>query len=287
VRVVTECGGLLALALLACAPAANTPMPESSSGTHGNERAVTAAGHAAQEFEGYAALGDDRGGVDLESHLTSADLASAIDGNALATECANHLARAQWRQDIVEVANPAAHFDNCQIEASVTYLRAAYARAESAARAGDTATALGELGRVLHSVLDFYAHTDFVERAAAKWPSENQVVRPALWALAADPLAEWQNPALRSGTVSWEPGNRCHEPSLSHEDLNKDKPDSKRGREVIAAWGVTHYRATANLSKTAALDLVRETLKRPTWATVKDTCGKLYGFGLKFDERKN
>jgi hypothetical protein len=286
--------GMIVVALVVgCAPAPTTPSrPQASAGSSppsrtGSAADAGAAAHAPADLKDFRALMEDRHGVDLQTHMTGSDVAAAIDEDSFATECANLLARAQWRQDILEVTNPVAHFDNCQIEASVNYLRDAFAKAESAASSGDVPSALSNLGRVLHSVFDFYAHTNFVELAAQISSSLSEVSRPALWDAKADALALWKGKGLKSGTVFWEGGDLCKQPAESHTELNKDSPSSHRGAMVVAQWQLTHYRAAADLSKGTGLELVRNTLKRPAWAPVTKKCGTLYGFSLTFDKRKD
>jgi hypothetical protein len=244
--------------------------------------------HAAAPFPGFKALGEDsRDAAGLTSGLSNSNRLKMIDASELATRCSDVLARAQWEQDVYAVATPEAHFDNCFIDASVAYLRKDLALADSLAAQGKTFDALAALGRVVHSTQDFYIHTNYVELAAAKYPNRDDAPVVDLWSPTSDAtLAELRVRGLVSGTVLYILRDQCPSPKLTHADLNKDEPDSTRGKQTLSPWNVSHHRAAYDLAHAASSRLVRERLKSTAWSLVRSQCGENYGFALAFDKRR-
>src|SRR5262245_57474238 len=237
----------------------------------------------------FVSLPGQRAAITIDPTLTAEDLAAIIEADPRATRCSDALIRAQWQQDIAHPLQAAAHFDSCQIDASLQYLQTEYETADAAASSGDVFTALRHLGHVLHSVVDFYAHTNFVEVATERWPRFSEVPTLILWDRSVDSVLNEFKPRLLSGQFF---GNMlsgsslCREGGPSHSAMNKDSPTSERGRTPIPAWGMTHYRATFERTKVSSLKLLRDTLKRPSWSAVVKQCGTTYGFGLRADVRK-
>lgn len=134
--------------------------------------------------------------------------------------------------------------------------------------------ALYELGQLLHSVQDFYAHTNWVELSLAA-------------GAAPDAVPTWEQglpaAASRADLVSaYYPDSAAPRPELSHFMLHKDHPDCSSGAEVFAAAMGAARRATL-LWLPRLLALVPATM-RPTLPTVSrvplPTRALLLGAGL-------
>ncbi|HEU4408669.1 MAG TPA: HET-C-related protein [Polyangiaceae bacterium] len=246
-----------------------------------------AAAHRADPPKGFAALGRERGAITTLSGATPQDREKLIEQTPRSLECADAIVHAQWQQDIAGVADPEKHFDNCQIDSGLEYLRGEYGRAREAAGRGEAVRALHHLGHVLHSLEDFYAHTDFVEFAVTRYDRWEAVPTPPLWRAPNDgDLAAWL-PGGKSGTIAWERGT-CPSSPIGHKYLNKDNGDSERGKEWIEKWGLSHYRATFNLTRVACSRFLKEAFgDEATWRNVLAHCGTDYGFALTFDKRKD
>jgi len=239
----------------------------------------------------FASLSGQRDAVSIDRPLAPGDLAAIILADRRATTCSDALIRAQWQQDYVPQNRflEAAHFDNCQIDASFQYMREQYARANAAASSGDVFKALRHLGYVLHSVQDFYAHTNFVELAAERWPQFTALPTQVLWEEHLNESLEELRPHLLSGLWGWEriwPSDRCPQGTPTHGNLNKDSADSARGQTLIRSWGMTHYRAALELTKASMKKLLRDMMRRNNWSQVVAACGTSYGFGLRGDARE-
>jgi hypothetical protein len=252
----------------------------------GQERSAESADDQSPRF---ASLPGQRAAISIDPTLTPEDLATIIESDPRATQCSDALIRAQWQQDIARPLQASAHFDSCEIDASLQYLKTEYESADSAASSGDVFSALRHLGHVLHSVVDFYAHTNFVELSAKRWPRFSEVRTPILWDRSIDAVLNEFKPELLSGRAFGAKllgSSRCREDGPTHSAMNKDSPTSERGSTLIPGWGMTHYRATFELTKASGLKLLRDTLKRPSWSAIVKQCGTTYGFALHADVRE-
>jgi hypothetical protein len=129
--------------------------------------------------------------------------------------CSEWLMAAQWRQDIIRQNMNEAHFDNCAFEAGAAYVASQLKEATryaselsrsktAAAHSDQLADGLLAMGRALHAIQDFYAHSNFVELADAGEPADRSlaaVARPPVWtdAGAATILALAKSQRLYSG----------------------------------------------------------------------------------------
>jgi hypothetical protein len=226
--------------------------------------------------------------VSTDSALTDEDLAKLVDGDAKARSCTDAVIRAHWQQDIAKLLSAEAHFDNCKIDASIAYLRAEYAQADAAAAAGNVDVALRHLGHVIHSVEDFFAHTNFVELSAERFDTPTAVPVLVLWSPSSNAVLAPFKPRLVSGRIFAEAlvdSGACPPDTPRHGAMNKDSPTSERGATFVERWHMSYYRATVELTHRACAKLLRETLQRPTWAAVRGACGTTFGFSLKVDYR--
>lgn len=237
----------------------------------------------------FVSLAGQRAAVSIDASLAPSDLARIIEEDPRATQCTDALIRAQWQQNFANRLLAAAHFDNCQIDASLRYMREEYAKANEFAESRDVFSALRHLGHVLHSIQDFYGHTNFVELASERYPKFASLVPLVLWDESNTGELKRLRPELVSGRsfkeALWDSG-LCPKGTPTYKFMNKDSPDTKRGKEPILSWRMTHYRAALELTEMSARKLLRETMKSPAWSAVVKECGSTYGFGLRGDVRE-
>ncbi len=160
------------------------------------------------------------------------------------------------------------HFDDCNFSGGSRVVSASEAEAVRALNPalppGADAAAIPALGRALHAVQDFYAHSNWVELGGTALVDDSLTAFPTLTGYSTVPAtgfvvvqgrrpntAVTRNddaayptsaivtvrsgkqtwPGLISGTVDYEPGNDCPpSASMTHSELNKDKI-SNAGRE--------------------------------------------------------
>lgn len=93
--------------------------------------------------------------------------------------------------------------------------------------------ALGAFGRLLHTVQDFYSHSNWIELQANNSPIP-------VWDLRVETLPQ----TIVSGTWFIGAPKRCAEGVPTHEELNKDSPTPKEGQKTITTGpnrGTTLY----------------------------------------------
>jgi hypothetical protein len=147
--------------------------------------------------------------------------------------------------------------------------------------------ALAALGHVVHSLQDFFMHTNYVELVAASGVARNQVPVLELWSTASDATIAGMRPGLVSGSVLWEPRDQCPRGQPTHAALNKDNATTPRGAQVVTPWDVTHYRAAYDFARSAAVRLVKTRLQSQGWTAVADHCGPNYAIAVTFDQRRD
>jgi hypothetical protein len=211
-----------------------------------------------------------------------------VENLPAAIACTEVLARAQWRQDILLATVPKAHFDNCQFEAAAAYVQQELDKALVAAGKHDREEVLSAMGRALHAIQDFYSHSDYVERAAGKYPSPGETPLLKIWTPDGrkDLLGQVRQ-GLISGHVWWEPGNICAVPIKSHAELNKDTPESPSGKEIIQQWGLSRFQAARDLARRASLEFMRDTFAKSQMSGVAGQCQSNIGYLLVFDNRRD
>jgi len=165
--------------------------------------------------------------------------------------CSDNLINAQTNQDVLHPFDATVHFDNCRLQDSVRRIMAIENDVKEGVKKGEYAMAAFEMGKAMHTIQDFFSHSNFVELAAGRYPKLQDVPVPQLWT--ADGLASmekaWAHP-LKSGRVWYEKGDNCSGTDETHSVLNKDK-ESGKGKQTIAAWNVTYHQAALELAKKA------------------------------------
>ena len=236
--------------------------------------------------------------------VVQTDLWSTTPNGRACTEAINE---AIYRQDFGEFYLPQAHFDNCAFDESIGYLRSLIGKAELAfgdarqsfAKSGDikqlgiqVRDGLTQLGRGLHIVQDFYAHTNYVEllgspvQPSAKsgmvlelWNGSKQFSEeffiPIWTQRGSDRVSELRSQAgLVSGTVWYEQPvlNRCVANSPTHSLLAKDEPNAGRGAERTRWPNLTYHQAAVALARKGTRTLLIEVSAK--WPELEAVCGR-------------
>lgn len=171
---------------------------------------------------------------------THFDLVSdTVDGH-LPTEQILLITRGNLQQDANQF-NSALHFDNCAFPEGRSHYLACWEEIGSQIASGHKKEALITFGKILHSVQDFYAHSNWVELHLGENPIP-------VWDLNLDSLPG----DIVSGTYLSGFPKKCKSNAPSHESLNKDSQDSETGR-IIIEQGHHHGKSLFQLAYDVAL----------------------------------
>lgn len=130
--------------------------------------------------------------------------------------------RGNLRTDKDEWTVPHAHFDNEQFSKGASRLRERYALALESAAFGRLSVAREQLGRCLHAIQDFYAHSNFVENHDASETIDLfQLVDPL-----PEAVCDAKNPRGELSSGYFPKETRPSPWKCTHKELNKDHPVS-------------------------------------------------------------
>jgi len=223
--------------------------------------------------------------IDRHSAQFSGAVHRALLKKLVANSFAFELQKALHFQDIVHQFESKAHFDNCDFENSIRYIESLleqvgiYSELSLMGRkAGNTAKvnaaakrAFFVLGQALHSVQDFYAHTDYVDKAAQRFRTLGDIPIIMPWTQEGKSFINEQAASgeLKSGFVFWGLPQKCPAGSKSHADLAKDKPDSPNGQVPIPTMqNRTLHEIATYLAGVASQRLIEFAFKR--WPLLKE-----------------
>lgn len=113
------------------------------------------------------------------------------------------------------------HFDNCAFKEGVNYIHSEWDVINASGDHFDP-VALGAFGRLLHTVQDFYAHSNWIELHLDATPIP-------VWNLSVEDLPA----GMVSGTWVLGSPKDCSKGTPSHKELNKDNPSSEEGKKVV------------------------------------------------------
>jgi hypothetical protein len=165
-----------------------------------------------------------------------------------ARKCENILNRSSQRQDIFLVLRSKAHFDNCAFEKSADYIKHLLEKNERLFRKINFSSSerernrllkqsLFNAGKILHSIQDFYSHTNYVELMQADHDRFEDVPDLRLWTGAGrESLFALEADGLVSGTTWWSFPRKCSKHVPSHKKLSKDRS------QYISAWQPTLWK---------------------------------------------
>jgi hypothetical protein len=149
-----------------------------------------------------------------------AEITSKAASGVLSNEQITFVVRANMSQDIRQFESYV-HFDNCAFLEGANHIRDEWKKID-AENDRLSQEALVAFGRLLHTAQDFYSHSNWIELHLEREPI---------------PLWDFQIETLPAGIVSgtWAIGfpKKCGSGAPSHDELNKDKPDSPEGQKVV------------------------------------------------------
>lgn len=209
------------------------------------------------------------------------------------------LRKALYMQDVAHQFESKAHFDNCDFDASMGYIKELLAdvdvhanRANQAeldkddqARIAAVKSAFFSLGQAMHGVQDFYAHSNYVEAEAPKVSKVSAIRVLPFWteAGAAD-VRKLVAAGLKSGFVFWGFPQKCPSGSTSHSDLAKDSESTKSGQVRLAhLQNKSQYTVSAYLATQASKQLLVYAYK--TWPVLERAAGPNIAFETGRDQR--
>ncbi len=225
------------------------------------------------------------------------EMVSRLSGDAAI--CAEWLMSAQWRQDILRQNVNEAHFDNCAFEPGAAYVASQveqafryameYSKSQKPTERDDhLAEGLLALGRALHALQDFYAHSNFVELMDEREPADralSSIPRPALWTptgvTTVLELARTQH--LYSG--AWPLGQySCPGKSpVTHGQLAKDSSTTERGKKapLHRSWGKDLHAVALELARMTSAEFLKTAVPKE----FSQRCGSRFGCLVLVDSR--
>lgn len=208
------------------------------------------------------------------------------------------LRRALYFQDSAHQFESKAHFDNCDFKASTDYIeevlrdvgvnaelaKSAKATNDLAKAQAFTEKAFFLLGQVLHSVQDFYAHSNYIELQVRTAKRREDVVLLAPWRQdGRERIEHLQTKGLVSGFVFWGLPQKCAKGALSHAALAKDSDKTSSGRKAAGTMGISQYQLAVELARSASLEFIQDAFER--WPILKEMNGPQVAFEIALERR--
>lgn len=209
------------------------------------------------------------------------------------------LRKALYQQDIVHQFESKAHFDNCDFDSSATYITTLLDEVGVHVEAARKAKAAGEkkgvesaaekaffaIGQALHSVQDFYAHTNYVELQAPKVTRIVDIPVIAPWRpKGQERIQQLRKEGLFSGYVFWGFPQKCPDGTPSHSEVAKDSATTASGAKPLAnLQNLSQYKAAVFLAREASLLLMTDAFKK--WPLLKELNGQHVAFEVPVDRR--
>lgn len=236
--------------------------------------------------------------VGCEGRFETATHEELLEGLAR-NEFIGELRKALYFQDTLLQFSSKAHFDNCDFDGSITYLRslvdevgAAAAGAQAAAdrKDGDLVhsevrKAFYAIGQALHGIQDFYAHTNYVELSASRAARLDDLPLLKPWVESDQArIRDLQAQGLVSGFVFWGFPQKCPSGVPSHAELAKDSASTASGRKPVPnLGGRTQYAVAVHLAKKTSVAFITEAFAK--WPILKDINGERVAFEVLVDRR--
>ncbi len=148
------------------------------------------------------------------------------------------------------------HFDNCAFKEGSLYIEKQWEMIDSDSNRRSKSS-LNLFGQLLHTVQDFYAHSNWVEIHL------NEASIP-IWNLQSESLST----PIMSGTWAIGEPKRCSPNTPSHGELNKDEPSSIAGRKIVK-FGPHQGKTLYELAEEVAIRATRQQLERLVQTTLK------------------
>lgn len=219
--------------------------------------------------------------------------------NLVANPFNAELRKALYMQDVAHQFESKAHFDNCDFDASMSYVKELLAevgvhaeRAKQAeldkddqARTAAVKSAFFALGQAVHGVQDFYAHSNYVEMEAPKVSRVSAIRVLPFWTDGGvKDVQKLVATGLKSGFVFWGFPQKCPSGSTSHSDLAKDSESTTSGQVRLAhLQNTSQYTVSADLATRASKQLLVYAYK--AWPVLERTAGPNIAFETGPDQR--
>lgn len=235
---------------------------------------------------------------DCDQPFDTASHKKVLDG-LVSNKYVGELRKALYLQDTYHQFESKVHFDNCDFDESISYLvdllkevdvHVAAAKAEK--EKGDTAAiessilkAFFALGQALHSVQDFYAHTNYVEMIVEQTKKSTDINIVLPWKPSGkNRIKELTGKGLVSGYVFWGFPQKCPEGTPSHANMAKDKPTTPSGMvKVPHLENRNRYQIAMQLARGASQELIDNAFQR--WPLLKEVNGEHVAFEVLVDRR--
>lgn len=223
----------------------------------------TACVDSAGESEGReaSAVGESHQPFSLVYHqqVTQTALAGEFSKGALTQVVQGNLSN-----DFAFAYDASYHVDNCGWTEAQSTLSALQDGVLSALGARDEKRARLQFGQMLHIVQDFYAHSNWVEHHHGVDPAS----MPLVVLIEDAPPSDW---SWFSGTyIDTNPtASNCPAGTPSHDDFNKDTPDSPEGSQSFGVGGTTNFDAALEV----AARTTKEELRRIEVVINDSVCG--------------
>ena len=210
--------------------------------------------------------------------------------------CRKRLNSTQTFQDYILFAKSRAHFDNCAFQRSINYINKLMVQNKSFAdkylrrvkNGGDQKELdllrrkiMVNAGKILHTIQDFYSHSNFVELMEEKHPNIEDVPLVHVWEKKGqEQIIKLQKESnLISGKAWWVFPKRCPKKSPSHGKLAKDSLKFDMGKRMTI-WTNKETEKTIN-GFDAAYSFAEESSYQfllhifNTYPLLKDYCGNV------------
>jgi hypothetical protein len=215
------------------------------------------------------------------------DLSKHAELSKAGKHCSLAFKNAAYFQDIFHAFESKAHFDNCAFDESVKYVEALLQFSENWSNSNHTISnnyGLIAIGQALHSIQDFYSHSNYIELAEKTYSDFKNVPIIDFWKKERkEAFKQWLDKGLISGYVAWGYPKMCEEGSLTHKELAKDNDKSMRGKLPTRWEGWNYHQAAYRLALEASesfLIYVAENIPE----LLKD-CGDFIDYGISMDPR--
>lgn len=209
------------------------------------------------------------------------------------------LRKALYFQDTFHQFQSKAHFDNCDFDSSTEYLASLLEEIETHVADAQRAKSEGRepafqeavkrsfftLGQALHSVQDFYAHTNFVEMQVPKVKKVQQLEIIAPWRKeGVERIRKLREEGLVSGYVFWGLPQKCPAGTPDHHDLAKDSAKTKSGKKLVPhLQNLSQHRIAVFMAREASVLLMQDAFRR--WPLLKEVNGDHVAFEVLIDRR--
>ena len=222
------------------------------------------------------------------------------------TACSEQLNAAIYRQDIWHAFDSYAHFDNCAFNGTYEYIQSLLNKSDERFRHApeqwnDKETVpppvlegMLALGRILHAIQDFYAHSNYVEliQKIGQVPKQEQDIPVSIiWTEDGyKQIQELITKGLSSGQVWWSFPHHCSKEVPTHAQLAKDSPNTISGaklsiwKRVVGNKKQTNYNVAYNLAHRGTREFLQWSGEK--WPQIEKFCGKTVKYILTKDKRK-